>query len=218
MTPARARRRVTRSVVFLPGAANRGNAIGIYLEKAKNNVSSRNIFQAKTSHYTARAGSEEINNLRRMQTMQMTRSKKSLSLIVCIVLIAAMALITTGCTDNKKETQNPAPKDDAVQTEVTVLGEGETTFAFTVTDAEGKETVFEIHTDKTIVGEALQELELISGEKGPYGLYVKTVNGEAHDYDKDGKYWAFYENGTLAPKGVDMTEITEGVSYAFKAE
>jgi len=32
--------------------------------------------------------------------MQKTRFYQSLSLIVCIVLIAAMALFTTGCTDN----------------------------------------------------------------------------------------------------------------------
>lgn len=150
--------------------------------------------------------------------MQKTRLAKSLSLIVCIVLIAAMALLTTGCTDNKKTSEENPPKKEAVQTEPTVLGEGETSFDFTVTNAAGEETAFEIHTDKTLVGEALQELDLLKGEEGPYGLYVKTVNGETHDYDQDGKYWAFYENGELAPKGVDMTEITEGTSYAFKAE
>ena len=153
-----------------------------------------------------------------MQTMQMTKLKKTLSLIVCIVLIAATALTTTGCTDNKKNTETDPPKNEAVQAEKTLLGEGETSFDFTVTDADGKETSFEIHTDKKMVGEALQELDLIAGDEGDYGLYVKTVNGITVDYDTDGKYWAFYENGAYASKGVDQTEIAEGASYAFKVE
>ena len=61
----------------------------------------------------------------------------------------------------------------------------------------------------------MQELGLIEGEEGPYGLYVKKVNGITADYDVNGTYWAFYVNGTMAPTGVDMTEIVEGESYGF---
>lgn len=99
-----------------------------------------------------------------------------------------------------------------------MLGEGETQFDFTVVDQEGEETQFEIHTDKEIVGEALQELGLIEGEDGEYGLFVKTVNGITADYDKDGVYWAFYVNDEYAQSGVDSTEIAEGESYTFKVE
>ena len=62
------------------------------------------------------------------------------------------------------------------------------------------------------------EYEVIAGEDGQYGLYVKTVNGETVDYDKDGKYWAFYINGEYGMTGVDVTEIVEGDSYALKVE
>lgn len=99
-----------------------------------------------------------------------------------------------------------------------VLGEGETRFDFTVVDQEGQETLFEIHTDKETVGEALQDVGLIEGEEGDYGLYVKTVNGITADYDKDGVYWAFYVNDEYAAEGVDSTKITEGDTYAFKVE
>ncbi len=85
-------------------------------------------------------------------------------------------------------------------------------------DKDGVETLFEIHTDKEIVGEALTELELISGDEGDYGLYVKTVNGITVDYDTDGKYWAFYINDEYASTGVDSTPIAEGESYSFKVE
>ena len=60
-----------------------------------------------------------------------------------------------------------------------MLGEGKTVFTFVVTDGDGNETAFEIHTDKATVGEALTELGLIAGEEGQYGLYVTEVNGIA---------------------------------------
>lgn len=150
----------------------------------------------------------------------MTGLKKFLSLILCIVLIAAVALFATGCNDNNgNDPQTPSQEQgENPQSKATVLGEGEKTFGFTVTDADGNEKVYEIHTDKATVGEALLELELIAGEEGVYGLYVKTVNGTTLDYDTDGMYWAFYENGGYASAGVDSTEITEGATYAFKAE
>lgn len=147
--------------------------------------------------------------------MQMKRNNKLLSLLLCIVLTVAMALFTIGCNDDNKET---TPKTEQPKSEATVLGEGATEFAFTVVDKDGNETVFEIHTDKTIVGDALLELELIAGDEGDYGLYVKTVNGITADYDVDKTYWAFYINGEYAMTGVDATNITAGDSYTFKVE
>ena len=149
--------------------------------------------------------------------MQKTQFRNKLSLIVCIVLIAAIALFTTGCNGNVN-TDDAVSTTAVSQSAATVLGEGATKFNFTVTDADGKEASFEIHTDKTTVGDALLELDLIAGDEGPYGLYVKTVNGITVDYDTDGKYWAFYENGEYASAGVDTTDITAGATYSFKVE
>ncbi|MBE6541239.1 MAG: DUF4430 domain-containing protein [Ruminococcaceae bacterium] len=148
--------------------------------------------------------------------MKMTDFKKSLSTIICFVLITAMALMTIGCQDNSDK-QNDNVGGNEV-TDKTVLGEGSTVFDFTVTGLDGKTNAFEIHTDKTTVGDALLELGLIAGDAGDYGLYVKTVNGVTVDYDTDGKYWAFYINGEYGMTGVDLTEITEGETYSFKAE
>ncbi len=148
--------------------------------------------------------------------MKMTSVKKVLSFILCMVLIAAMALCTGGCKDDKtdgKETSQESSFADG-----SVLGEGQTEFAFKVVGVDGKETAFTVKTDKKTVGEALQDVGLIAGEMGDFGLYVKTVNGTALDYDRDGKYWAFYINGEYGMTGVDTTEIAEGDSYAFKAE
>ena len=158
--------------------------------------------------------------------MQMKRSSKLTSLILCMVLIVAMALGTTGCNGSTgKDTSSGVGTETNLQadnniseSEVSVLGTGSTEFGLTVTDQEGSETQFEIHTDKETVGEALLELGLIDGEESEYGLYVKTVNGITVDYDKDGVYWAFYINGEYASSGVDSTDITEGDSYSFKVE
>ncbi len=154
--------------------------------------------------------------------MQMNQGKKVSSFILCMVLIVAMALSTVGCNGSK---DGGAASGDAgaqagaeVQREGGELGEGSKEFALTVTDKDGNETQFEIHTDKEMVGEALQELNLIDGEEGEYGLFVKTVNGITADYDTDGVYWAFYVNGEYATSGVDVTQITEGDSYALKVE
>ncbi len=150
--------------------------------------------------------------------MKMTNFKRSLSLILLIVLIAAMALMNTGCGDNTSTGEPEAPLTTASTEGVTVLGEGANAFNFTVTDYDGKETAFEIHTDKEFVGEALMELGLLEGDEGPYGIYVKTVNGITADFDKDGKYWAFYVDGEYALTGVDVTKIENGKSYALKVE
>ena len=145
--------------------------------------------------------------------MKTNSFKKWLSVIGCMVLIAAMALNMIGC-GSKEEPQTPdAPQQSAA--EVKVLGEGATVFQFSVVDLDGNETKFEIHTDETTVGAALMKVGLIVGEEGPYGLYVKVVNGITAIYEEDGSYWAFYENGEYGLTGVDLTDIDPSVAYSF---
>ncbi len=146
--------------------------------------------------------------------MQKTRFGKLVLLSVCIVLIAAIALIASSC-GNTTPTAEESSSSETPVTQATLLGEGKTSFLFTVKDGDGNTSSFIIKTDKTLVGEALQESGLIEGEEGPYGLYVKKVNGITADYDETGTYWAFYVNGEMAPTGVDMTEIVSGESYGF---
>ena len=141
--------------------------------------------------------------------------KRTLSAILCITLVAAMASFTTGCGDTKNESSSDISSS---QSSAQTVGEGKIQFDFSVTDTEGNETLFDVHTDKTTVGDALEELNIISGDESEYGLYVKTVNGITLDFDKDGYYWSFYINGEYAQSGVDSTDIKEGETYTFKAE
>ena len=156
--------------------------------------------------------------------MNMTskRATRWLSLILCTVLIAAMALMAMGCDTHKNdgETTPEAPETTSESPEETraVRGEGETVFYFDVVGKSGDTTRFEIHTDSETVGEALLAIGLIEGEDGAYGLYVKTVNGETHVYEEDNMYWAFYVDGKYATKGVSESAVEAGKTYAFKAE
>ena len=98
----------------------------------------------------------------------------------------------------------------------TVKGEGATVFYFTVRNVDKTVTRFEIHTDKTTVGEALLELGLIEGTPSDYGLYVTTVNGITADWDTEQAYWAFYIGDDYAQTGVDATEIIPGTTYTLE--
>lgn len=130
-------------------------------------------------------------------------SKKSrFASLILVVLIAAMVLSLAACGSKDEGSANAVTKS----------------FTFEVVDPEGNTKSFDITSDKATVGEALMDEGLISGEDGPYGLYVKTVNGLTLDYETDGKYWAFYVNGEYGMSGCELTEIEDGATYAFKAE
>ena len=150
--------------------------------------------------------------------MQKKCMKKLLSLILSTMLIVAMAFSMTACGGNNTETPNTeqGTQDTGSSGEATVLGKGATVFGFVVVDKDGKEAKFEVHTDKTTVGEALLELGLIEGEESAYGLYVKKVNGITADYNVDQTYWAFYINGEMAMTGADSTNVEAGATYSFK--
>ncbi len=160
------------------------------------------------------------------------QTRRLLSFILCCVLIAALALSFIGCNDNGEKESPEAPtstvtdngtaeadstsENGSEASDVTVMGSGATVFYFNVVDGDGNTTKFEIHTDETVVGEALLSLGLIEGEDGPYGLYVKKVNGITADYETNGTYWAFYVGDEYGMTGVDLTEIVPGTTYAFK--
>ncbi len=133
--------------------------------------------------------------------------KKSISVILALLCILALF---AGCSRNS----GPVYVDGTARyTEDTTLGTGSKTITVTVKDNEGKAVVLTIKTDAELVGEALLENELIAGDEGPYGMYIKVVNGLRADYDKDQAFWAFNINGESAMTGVDQTELTDGGVY-----
>ena len=138
--------------------------------------------------------------------------KKLLALVLVFVLTAAAAL--TGCSTTPAETTAPP----AETTPVTEVGEGASNFELTIVDKDGVTHLYRVHTNVGMMGEALTEVDLIDGEQGPYGMYIKSVLGQVLDYETDGMYWSFYVNGEYAQTGVDQIPVEHDGKYMLKAE
>ena len=134
-----------------------------------------------------------------MRKLSFTR--KTLLICLCLILTAATVFAMTACEKGEE-----GDRDTAVS------------FTLKVIDLDGNVTEKTVKTKKWTVGEALLKEEIISGEEGPYGIYIKTVNGITADYDTDKTYWAFYIGDEYAMTGVDKTEITDGATYTLKIE
>ena len=138
---------------------------------------------------------------------------KTFKTVVSFVLILACLLGFASC---KKEAATGLWAN-AIYTKDTELGSGAKTVTVEI-EAEGKIVKFTIRTDKTTLGEALLENELIDGENGDFGIYIKSANGIVADYDVDQTYWAVYIGEETAMTGVDSIDIDEGVTYRLVKE
>ena len=109
------------------------------------------------------------------------------------------------------------PWSDAVYTEDTTLGTGAKSVTVEVAVNDHLVT-FTLKTDADMLGAALLDTGLCTGENGDYGLYIKTVNGIVAEPNVSGCYWALYINGKYALTGADTTEIVEGSVYRLVYE
>ena len=133
---------------------------------------------------------------------------KKMKRIISVILVVAVSICLFACQSKEKVDLWA----NAQYTEDTVLGSGATSIYVDVVTNE-KTVTFTIKTDKETVGEALVENNLVSGEKGAYGLYVKFVNGIEADYDKNQSYWAFTKGGESLMTGVDGEKIEADAHY-----
>ncbi len=136
----------------------------------------------------------------------MKKTARSLSAL----LLAFLMLVSLAACGQK------AAKDDlwknAAYTEDKTFGTGSTTVQVEV-KAGDQSVTFTLKTDKEMLGDALLEHDLIAGDEGEFGLYVKKVNGITADYDVDQSYWSLCQNGEMLMTGVDGTAITDGAHY-----
>ena len=137
--------------------------------------------------------------------MKRTLALISVLLLICLAIASCNNVSAEGLWEN------------ATYRRDTEFGEGAKTVRVEVKVGEDSVT-FTIHTDKETLGDALLEHDLIAGEEGAYGLYVKFVNGIEADYDKDGSYWGFYKNGEMMLVGVDGAVIADGEHYELVRE
>ena len=140
--------------------------------------------------------------------------KQNATKLAGLLLALTMIFTLAACAPVGQQDEQPS---GAIENGATI-GTGAKTFTVEVTDGEGKVTAFTVKSDAKTVGEALLALNVIAGDDGQYGLYVKTVNGITADYDKDQTWWGFYIDGVSASVGVDSTDIVDGSTYGFKVE
>lgn len=143
--------------------------------------------------------------------------KRTVLSITSLLLLLALVFSFGACQTPEAPEVPADPWADAIYTTDTALGEGALSFTLEVVCGENKVT-FTLHTDEEMLGAALLSLGLIEGEEGPYGLYIKRVNGVRADYDTDGHYWALYIGGAYAITGADETALVEGGVYRFARE
>lgn len=157
--------------------------------------------------------------------MKTKTQSKIAFLLALLMLLASLAL--TACKDpasteqpqntSSDQSETPTPAEDplwktALYTEDREMGEGEKTFALKVTAGE-KSVIFTVHTNEKTLADALLALELVEGEDGAYGLYIKKVNGILADYDVDQHYWNLLVDGKASFVGASEVDVTNGAQY-----
>ena len=138
--------------------------------------------------------------------------KKILALMLALVLALSLCACGAPAADGAVDEGTPVVTDGAT------LGEGATTFALVIKQLDGSSISATINTDAETVGEALEALGILKGEEGPYGIYIKEVNGVSAVYEEDGTYWGFYIDGEYSMTGADATPVTAGAEYTFAVE
>ena len=92
---------------------------------------------------------------------------------------------------------------------------GEKEISVTVIHADGSRRVFDIKTESTALAEPLVKEGIISGEEGPYGLYILSADGETAD-EKLQQWWCVSKSGVQASTGVSEIMIENGDSYEIE--
>lgn len=133
--------------------------------------------------------------------------KNILSRVLLAVLAILMLFTFAACADVDKT----GDWETASYVRDTEFGKGAKTVTVKVV-ADGQELTFTLHTDKENLEDALLEHNLIDGDEGQFGLYIKKVNGIVADYDTDKTYWAITKNGEMT-SGAKSTVIADGECY-----
>jgi len=146
-------------------------------------------------------------------------NKKILLAVVALLVVVGVLLGVYFASQNSGKTPDSGEKTQQDQNGQEEGGEKETpkakSFRVIVVhkDESTKEFTYEYTDNETVLGEQLQKEGLISGDEGPYGLYIKEVDGEQAVYETDGAYWGFYVGEDYATAGIDKTTVSDGAVY-----
>ena len=140
------------------------------------------------------------------------------SLVAVLAMVAVMCFSLVSCGKNEtKDPQNSGTEDvlDTNNAETPDNSEDEKiSIQVTVVHGDGTSKVFDVETvEGATLRSALDSVDLVQGDEGPFGLYVKTVDGERADYDRDGAYWSFEQNGAVMMEGIDSVKVGDGDKF-----
>lgn len=132
-----------------------------------------------------------------METKKSNR-KIIIGAAVLVVLIAAFLIIFNVLRDK------PAKGSKSVTLEVL--------------NQENQTSEYSVQTDAEFLRQAMEEAEgfTFDGEEGQYGFTLFTINGETHDWNVDGSYWAVYVNGEYGQYGIDNQPVQDGDVFRFE--
>lgn len=127
--------------------------------------------------------------------MRISKKFSFLQYSILVLLIAAAAVFLPSCGEAEEETG----------AEITITVE--------VVGPDGASTEHSVTTASANLEGAFLDSGFVSGDEGPYGLYIKTVDGITADYDTDGAYWSICKDGEYLMTGAKDTPIADGEHY-----
>ena len=87
------------------------------------------------------------------------------------------------------------------------------TISVTVIHGDGSEKIFSIGTNGEYLRGALDQENLVQGEDGEFGLFIRTVDGETADAGAEQWWCVNDENGEMIMAGVDTIAIHDGDEF-----
>ena len=132
-----------------------------------------------------------------------------LAILLALIFVLSASFSLVSCLnendDGIKESEPP------VSTSAETPEDKRITITLEVVGPDGTSKEFVIKTDpENNLRKALEAESLIAGDEGPYGLYIKVVDGITADYDVDRSWWGLYKDGEMLMTGVDTTPIADG--------
>ena len=131
------------------------------------------------------------------------------AILLALIFVLSASFSLVSCLnendDGIKESETP------VSTSAETPEDKRITITLEVVGPDGTSKEFVIKTDpENNLRKALEAESLIAGDEGPYGLYIKVVDGITADYDVDRSWWGLYKDGEMLMTGVDSTPIADG--------
>ena len=94
--------------------------------------------------------------------------------------------------------------------------EGAKTVLVSVVHKDGTTNDMVCHTDAEYLDALLLEEKIASGEEGPYGLTIITVDGEDAVWATDNAYWAIWIGEEMAMTGASEIPVYDGSTYKLE--